>query len=210
MKPLVYVHLDLIQITLAYNNHHWVLHFLNKFSRMNYMYILATKSELTNAVKQFIEYVKRQYNVQVCYMHCDGEQSLGNNFVQWVADEGIDFQISALYMPMQNGAAEQSGGVIMVKAHTIHIETKFPENLWLKMVWTAGYLANRLPSKSLNWMISYEKLHFAQPNLTHLKVFGCCTYLFIPKECCLRMEKLEPWAHIRYLVSYNSTNIYHI
>ena len=50
-KPLVYVHLDLIQVTPAYNNHCWVLHFLDNFSRMNFVYILATKLELTNAVK---------------------------------------------------------------------------------------------------------------------------------------------------------------
>ena len=72
-EPLVYVHLDLIQVTSAYNNHRWVLHFLDDFSRMNFVYTLATKLELTNAVKQFTAYVKRQYNVQVCCMHCDGE-----------------------------------------------------------------------------------------------------------------------------------------
>ena len=58
-EPLVYVHLDLIQVTPAYNNHCWMLHFLDNFSRMNFVYILATKSELTNAVKQFMAYVKR-------------------------------------------------------------------------------------------------------------------------------------------------------
>ena len=81
MEPLVYVHLDLIQVTPVYNNHHWVLHFLDNFSRMNFVYILATKSELTNAVKQFMAYVKRQYNVQVHHICCNREQSLGNNFV---------------------------------------------------------------------------------------------------------------------------------
>ena len=55
----MYVHLDLIQVTPVYNNHHWVLHFLDDFSRINFMYTLATKSELTNAVKQFMAYVKR-------------------------------------------------------------------------------------------------------------------------------------------------------
>ena len=94
--------------------------------------------------------------------------------------------------PAQNSAAERSGGVIMVKACAIRIEAKLPEDLWPEMVRTAGYLANRLPSKSLDWKIPYEKLHFAQPDLTHFKVFGYCAYLFIPKECCLRMEKLEP------------------
>ena len=47
----MYVHLDLIQVISAYNNYCWVLHFLDDFSRMNFMYILATKLELTNAVK---------------------------------------------------------------------------------------------------------------------------------------------------------------
>ena len=78
----------------------------------------------------------------------------------------------------------------MVKAHAICIETKLPEDLWPEIVQTAGYLANRSPSKSLNWMTPYKKLHSARPDLTHLKVFGCCAYLFILKECCLRMEKL--------------------
>ena len=73
MELLMYVHLDLIQITPAYNNHHWVLHFLNDFSRINFVYILATKSELTNAIKQFMIYVKKQYNIQVHHMHCDRE-----------------------------------------------------------------------------------------------------------------------------------------
>ena len=80
----------------------------------------------------------------------------------------------------------------MVKAYAIHIEIKLSENLWPEIVWTASYLANRSPSKSLNWMIPYEKLHSARPDLTHLKVFGCYAYLFILKEYCLRMEKLEP------------------
>ena len=100
--------------------------------------------------------------------------------------------------------------MIIVKAYAICIEAKLPENLWPEMVWTTGYLANRSPSKSLNWMTPYEKLHSAQLDLTHLKVFGCYAYPFILKECCLRMEKLEPWAHIGYLVDYNSMNIYHI
>ena len=64
-------------------------------------------------------------------------------------------------MPMQNSAAEQSGGVIMIKACAIHIEAKFSEDLWPEGVQTASYLANKSPSKSLNWMTPYEKLHSA-------------------------------------------------
>ena len=75
--------------------------------------------------------------------------------------------------------------VIMVKACTIWIEAKLPKDLWPEIVQTTGYLTNRSPSKNLNWMTLYKKLHTAQPDLTYLKVFRCCVYLYIPKECHL-------------------------
>ena len=45
-------------------------------------------------------------------------------------------------------------------------------------------------------------------SLAHLAAYGCRAYLLsknIPK-----LQKLQPRAHIRYLVGYNSTNIFRI
>ena len=46
----------------------------------------------------------------------------------------------------------------------------------------------------------------------HLKVYGCRVYI-ITSDAQLkkkRLNKLDPQAHINYLVGYNSTNIYRI
>ena len=44
--------------------------------------------------------------------------------------------------------------------------------------------------------------------MNHLVPYGCQAYSFIKKR--KKLEKLEPRAHIRYLVRYNLTNIFHI
>ena len=63
--PLTYLHLDLIQLQPAYNRDEWALHFLDDCSRMNYIYTLAAKSQLTEAIKGFAAFIKRQYNINV-------------------------------------------------------------------------------------------------------------------------------------------------
>ena len=42
-KPLEWVHLDLIQMTEAYNRDKWVLYFLDDHSQMNYIYMIQQK-----------------------------------------------------------------------------------------------------------------------------------------------------------------------
>ena len=47
-----------------------------------------------------------------------------------------------------------------------------------------------------------------QPNNAHLRIYGCRAYALRHK--IPRTKKLEPRAHIGYLVGYESTNIYRI
>jgi hypothetical protein len=74
------------------------------------------------------------------------------------------------------------------------------------MVRTAAYLHNRTPRKALGWKTPYEALTKQKPDLSHLHVFGCRSYPHIKN--IPRKQKLEPRAHLGYLVDYDSTNIY--
>jgi hypothetical protein len=44
--------------------------------------------------------------------------------------------------------------------------------------------------------------------MNHLVPYGCRAYSYIKNRD--KLEKLEPRAHIRYLVRYDSTNIFRI
>ena len=156
--PFARVHFDLIQITPAFNGPRWILHFLDDYTRMNFIYTLSRKTQATQTVIEFHTYVRIQYGCHINVFHTDGETALGGEFDRWVKWKGIAMEISAPYTPAQNGAAEKSGGVIMTRARAIRIEASLPTDIWPEIVQTAGYLINRSPSQRLNWKTPFELL----------------------------------------------------
>ena len=86
--------------------------------------------------------------------------------------------------------------------------SSIPSNLWPETVSAATYLINRIPTKALSYKILYKCLNGYQLMLSYLYVFGCKAYLLIQK--ILRLEKLLFRVYVRYLISYNSSNIFRI
>src|SRR6267378_3458891 len=104
----------------------------------------------------------------------------------------------------------------MQKSRAIQIAAHLPDYLWPEPTKTAGYLLNRLPTRRLEWKTPLEKLYTdlnmlnPQPNIAHIRVYGCRAYPLIPNEKIPRTQKLAPRAHIGHLVGYESTNIFRV
>ena len=77
---------------------------------------MRQKSQATATVQEFAALVQNQFKRKIEIFHTDGERSLGNDFMNWIASEGIILETSAPYTPAQNGTAERSGGVIINRA----------------------------------------------------------------------------------------------
>ena len=60
-------------------------------------------------------------------------------------------------------------------------QAELPEHYWAEAVATAAYLRNRVPTRSLKSTIPYEKWYDRKPNLSHVRVFGCMCYAYIPE-----------------------------
>lgn len=149
-----------------------------------------------------------RYNGKIVFFRTDGETSLGKAFDTFVSSKGITTERSAPATQAQNGAAERSGGVILMKARTMRITARLPSTLWPDVAQTAGYLLNRTPTKQLGWKTPYEVATKSQPTVSHLHVFGCKAYPLINN--IPRKKKVQPRAHIGYLLGYDSTNIFKI
>lgn len=76
------------------------------------------------------------------------------------------------------------------------------------MARTTGHLLNRAPTQQLGWKTPFEALHGCKSDLSHLHVYRCKSFYLQHK--IPRKDKLLPRAHIGYLVSYDSTNIFRI
>jgi hypothetical protein len=104
------------------------------------------------------------------------------------------------------------------------IRAKLPHDLWQETVNTAVYLYNRTLRYANDWQTLYKRFYkylgqqegtgntARKPQLAHLKAYGCRAYA-MTKDAQLkrkRLLKLDPRAHIGYLVGYDSTDIYRI
>ena len=207
-EPMARVAFDLIQMKPAYNNNQWISHFRDYYTKMDFVYTHHTKGQATAIIENFLNLMKTQYQLIPRHFRTDGETSLGKKFGNLMASKGILTERSAPYTPAQNGAAERSGGVIVTKARCLRNGALLPASLWPEIVRTAAYLHNRTPRKALGWKTPYEALTKQKPDLSHLHVFGCRSYPHIKN--IPRKDKLEPRAHLGYLVGYDSTNIYRI
>ena len=55
------------------------------------------------------------------------------------------------------------------------------QEFWAEAVGTACYLVNRSPSSVLDVKTPHEVWSGKKPSLQHLRVFGCDSYVHVPK-----------------------------
>ena len=61
-------------------------------------------------------------------------------------------------------------------------DTELGQEFWAEVVETACYLVNKSPSSALEDKTPHEVWTGEKPSLSHLRVFGCDTYVHVPKE----------------------------
>jgi len=220
-KPGLELHIDWTDLEEAHAGFVRVMFIHDSFSGRSFPYFMTThgeERETLRILKDFIPWIRQKYKLKVDVIRSDNE--LGRKkTLRWLRTQTITFEPSAPRTQDQNGTAERSGGVVIGKARAMRIGANLPHDLWDEIVNCAVYLRDRTPRESNGWESPYEKFHtflangrVKKPQLAHLKAYGCRAYAMtsnaqLKKE---RLRKLDPRAHIGYLVGYDSTNIYRI
>jgi hypothetical protein len=71
---------------------------------------------------------------------------------------------------------------LMEKARSMLSGAGLGKEFWAEAVSTACYLVNRSPSSALDDTTPHEVWSGKKPSLQHLRVFGCDTYVHVPKK----------------------------
>ena len=175
---------------------------------------LRKKNDIRQALYRLVAYVKRQYGCDIEVFQTDNESSLDTEFKEWCKDLGLRFEPCPTYSPSSNGRSERSGGVITTMARVLCLQSNLPADLWSEIYIACGYLLNRTPRSSLGWQSPLQRLYelLKRPDppieVVHLRVYGCRCYPLIHKE--EMNHKLDPKAHLGYLVGYEATNIWRV
>lgn len=90
----------------------------------------------------------------------------------------------------------------MEVARTIMFDRNVPKSHWGDAVMTSYYLINRLPTRNLGDVSSYEVLNNTKPIIGDLRVFGCVCYVFVLEA---QRNKLEAKSIKCMFIAYSST-----
>ena len=90
----------------------------------------------------------------------------------------------------QNGIAERMNRTLNERARSMRIHCGLPKTFWADAVSTTAYLINRGPSVPLGFKTPEEVWTGKELKYSHLRIFGCTTYVHVHQE---RETSLSPW-----------------
>ncbi|KAM1582402.1 hypothetical protein TB2_029793 [Malus domestica] len=155
------------------------------------------KSESFERFKEFKNEVEKQTGKQIKTLRSDrGGEYLSNEFLDYLKECGIVSQWTPPKTPQLNGVSERRNRTLMNTVRSMMSSADLPVTFWGYALYTAAYLLNRVPSKSVS-QTPYEIWHGRKPSLNHIKIWGCKAYV---KK--LEATKLEARSVRCYFVGY--------
>ena len=129
----------------------------------------------------------------------NGGEYEDKGFKQFCAVNGIKMQKTIPGTPQQNGVAERMNKTLNKRARSMRLHAGLPKTFWADAVSTGAYLINRGPSVPLGHRLPEEVWSGKEVNLSHLKVFGCVSYVYIKSDA---RSKLDAKSKKCYFIGY--------
>jgi transposase InsO family protein len=121
-RPLKLLHMDLFGPIsyISINGKNYDLVIFDDFSRFTQVFFLQDKSEAKGVVKKFIRRVQNESDLKVKNIRSNNGSEFRNTQVELFLDEeGIKHELSAPYMPQQNGIVETKNHTLIEAARTM-------------------------------------------------------------------------------------------
>eukprot|EP00253_Pinus_taeda_P033545 PITA_33545 len=133
--------------------------------------------------KEFKALVENQTEKKIKVLRTDnGREFCRKEFEEFCKKFGIAREKSSPYTLEQNGVVERMNKTLMERARSMLNGARLGQELWVESVEIACNLFNRSPSSALEDNTPQEVWTGKKPSLSHLKVFECHAYVYLPKE----------------------------
>lgn len=169
------------------------------------------------AVENFNAMVSTQFGMVVKSWRLDSGKEFSPSRMGTMASKlGQIVEMTTPYSPEQDGRAERSIGIIVSRVRTVSIDQNIPKFLWPELMRTQIMIANRSATSALRGETPFQFLNRVclkkndVPDLSHLRVLGCKTYVQIPVERRVLSRKLDDRAEIGMLVGYEGQHIFRV
>lgn len=166
----------------SFNGAKYFLTLIDDLSRKVFVYFLKTKEHVQEIFHNFKIMYEKQVSKVIRKLRSDnGGEYISSELEEYLKQCGIIHQTSAPNTPEQNGLAERMNRTIVERARSVLIAAGLPKVFWAEAVATVAYLINRSPTRG-HGKTPEEVWTGVQPDLSHLRVFGCKALMHVPKK----------------------------
>ena len=115
--------------------------------------------------------------------------------------EGARYTWNPAETPELNATTERRFRTLGERTLSMVIRSCLPVDFWWDAYEASNYITNRLPTKTARgYQTPYEGVYSEIPDLSTLRVWGCKSYITIPKT--YRRKDFRDKCHVGYLMGY--------
>lgn len=153
--------------------------FIDEYTRYCRVYFLKRKNEVLEKFKEYKNEVENYTEKKIKFLQTDNGigEYMNKEFNDFLCKYGIQRRLTTPYTPQQNGLAERKNRTLLEKARCMLIQARMPEKFWAEAVFTANYIANRIPTRMTKDKTPFEKWVGRVPSVNHFHVFGSKVYV---------------------------------
>ena len=191
-QPLELIHSDVFGKVKqsSVNGMHYMVMFIDDYSRSVWVYFMKEKSETLAKFKEFKLMVESEVGNKIqCLRTDNGGEYISDEFSSYLIQCKIRRQLTCPNTPQQNGVAERKNKHLAEICRSMLHAKNVPGRFWAECMRTAAHIINRLPQPKMEFMSPFEKLWTMKPTVSHFKVFGCVCYVFVPGHLRSKFDK---------------------
>lgn len=188
------------------NHSYYFITFIDDYSRYCTIYYMRHKNEALQCFSHYRAWAENYHSTptstyKIKKLRSDGGgEYLSHEFSRYLAEHGIERQITPPRTPQHNGVAERMNRTLVEGARAMLYSSGLPRYLWAEAINTRCYVLNRSPTRALSSESTpYERWTGAKPDLSHLRVFGCLSYVYVDDTM---RTKLAETSHRYAFVGY--------
>ena len=122
--------------------------------------------------------------VKIKHYHGDGGAELiSKQVLKLLRRETSKYSWNSADTPELNATSERKFRTLGERSLSMLLRSLLPVDFWWDAYKASNYITNRLPTKTrAGYYSPFESVHKVIPDLSHLRVWGCKTYLKMPKN----------------------------
>ena len=114
------------------------------------------KDKVFDDFKKYKAFAEKHTSKEIHFLQSDKGEFTGNEFNEFLSQQGIRRRLTASHTPQQNGVVERKKRTLAEMAHCMCIQSGLPESFWAEAVSTANFIRNCCLTKTLKKKTLYE------------------------------------------------------